>query len=116
MASQNPLTFIGFENEVKSGKIQSVYFIAASGAHFVKKATELLKMKLFGEKSSSENVYIRYADETKYNEVIDLCINVTSLFSTRKLVIVKRCEKLSRTLTHFINYASNPDPDTVLVL
>ena len=116
MPPLKPLTFTSFENEVKSGNLKPVYFISVSGTHFAKKAVEMLSQKLFGSTASAENVYVKYADETKYNEIIDLCLNVTSLFSTKKLVIVKRAEKLSRTLKYFLNYASSPDPDTVLVL
>lgn len=109
-------TYVDFENEVISGNIKPVYFISASGDYFIKKASDLLRDKLFASVKSNENIYRKYADETKYNEIIDLCQNVTSLFSSKKLVIVRRCEKFARNLKHILEYAAKPDPDSIMVL
>lgn len=107
-------TYLNLINDVSKGKIEPVYFIAAPDNYFVNKASALLKEKLF--KGSSENYFLKYADETKYNEIIDICTNYSSFFSEKKLVVVKRSEKFSRNLEHIFAYSENPDKDTVLFL
>lgn len=110
------LTFVDFEKEVLSGKIKPVYFISAEGNYFVKKAMELLKGKIFGTNASDESFFLKYADEIKYNELLDLCRNFTSLFAPKKLIVLKRAERFSRNLKFIFDYAASPDADTTLIL
>ena len=107
-------TYLNLINDISKGKIEPVYFIAASDSYFVNKASLLLKNKLFN--GSNENYFLKYADEIKYNEIIELCTNYSSFFSEKKLLVVKRCEKFSRNLEHIFTYAENPDKDTILFL
>src|SRR5437867_291560 len=109
-------TFIDFEKEISLGKVKPVYFITASDNYFIKKSIDILKNKMFGKVESSESSFLKYADDSKYDEVLDLCQNFASLFSSRKLIIVKRCEKYSRNLKFIFEYSAAPDPDTVLML
>ena len=109
-------TFLDFEKEVSSNKIKPVYFIAACDNYFVKKGSEMLKKNIFGKDESNDSFFLKYADDSKYDELLDLCKNFASLFSSKKLIVVKRCEKFSRNLKFILEYASAPDPDTILML
>lgn len=108
--------FPDFEKEVISGKVRKVYFIEASDNYFISKAGELLREKLFGSKDTKENFFLKYADETPVDEVIQLCNNFSSLFSSNKIIILKRCEKYSRKLDALLDFTKKPDPDTTLLL
>ncbi|MGH2574598.1 MAG: DNA polymerase III subunit delta, partial [Ignavibacteria bacterium] len=116
MPARQNLTYLDFRDEVESGKIKTFYFISAYDNYFVSRAAELLKEKLFGSKDNNENYFIRYADDSKYTEVLDLCSNFTSIFSPKKLVVLKKCEKLGRALQQILIYTEKPDEDTVLML
>jgi DNA polymerase III delta subunit len=116
MPPEKYLTYLDFRKEVDSGEIKHVYFVSASDTYFVGKASELLREKVLGSGESRDNYFLKYADETKYNEILDLCLNFTSLFSSRKLLVVKKCEKLARNLRHLLEYSASPDENTVLML
>ncbi len=107
-------TFPDFEKEISSGKVRNVYFIAASDNYFVSKAGELLRSKVLN--GSKENFFLKYADETSVEEIIDLCNNFSSLFSSQKVIILKRAEKFSRKMETLLAYTKKPDPDTTLLL
>lgn len=108
-------TFQDFRKEVSAGKLKNVYYIAAIDNYFLSKAGEILREKLFGSKESKENFFLKYADETPMQELFDLTSGGASLFSTQKLVIVKRCEKYSRKLSEFMEKSRVPAEDSYIL-
>lgn len=114
--SKSNLTFTDFAGEIKSGKLQNVYFIAAYDNYFPGKAAELLREKISGSKDNRDNFFLQYGDETSAEEIVDLCSNFSSLFSSNKIVIVKRCEKFGKKLDLILTYTQKPDADTTLLL
>jgi DNA polymerase III delta subunit len=116
MAAKSRLNYIDFLKKVKSGVIDKVYYIAAQDNYFVSRAVSDLKDNLFGSGNSNNNYFVRYGDENKYNEIIDLCHNFSSFFAEKKLVVVKRCEKFGKSLSHILAYEEMPDESTTLVL
>src|SRR4030095_2277956 len=109
-------TFIDFEKEITSGKIRNVYFILASDNYFITKASDLLKEKFFGSKDNRDNFFLRYADETPLQDLMDLTSNFASLFAANKIIVLKRTEKYSRKLDELFEFIKNPDPETTLLL
>jgi DNA polymerase III delta subunit len=114
--SNSFLTYLDFEKKVQAAKIEQVYYILASESYFVNKAGELLKEKIFGKGNSYENYFLKYGDENNADEIINLCSNFSSLFSSQKVVLVKKCEKIGRNLKELLEYCKKPDPDTTLLL
>lgn len=108
-------TFFDFKKEVSSGKMRNVYYIASVDNYFLLKAGEILREKLFGSKESKENFFLKYADETPMQELFDLTSGGASLFSTQKLVIVKRCEKYSRKLSEFMELSKEKSEDSFIL-
>ena len=108
-------TFQDFRKEVSAGKLKNVYYIAAIDNYFLSKAGEILREKLFGSKESKENFFLKYADETPMQELFDLTSGGASLFSSQKLVIVKRCEKYSRKLSEFMERSRVPAEDSYIL-
>jgi len=109
-------TFLDFRKEINSGKVKNVYFVMAADNYFIGRASEILREKLFGSKDNKDNFFLRYGDEDSPHEIIDLSNNFSSLFSTSKVVVVKRCEKLASKLDELIEYTKKPDRDTTLIL
>ncbi|MCI0449392.1 MAG: DNA polymerase III subunit delta [Chlorobi bacterium] len=109
------LTFLDFKKETDSGKLRNVYYIAALDNYFVSKAGEILREKLFGSKNIRDNFFLKYADESQLQEIIDLNCNFSSLFSENKVIIVKRCEKFSRKLDELFEHFKNPSGDSHLM-
>lgn len=108
-------TYFDFEHRIRSGNIDPVYFILAEDTYFLNKACDLLKEKLTGSKLNNENYFIKYADETSIEEILNLSSNFSSLFAQKKIIIVKKCEKFKK-FDDFLSYCKNPDFDTTLLL
>lgn len=108
-------TFLDFRKEISSGKMRNVYYIASVDNYFLLKAGEILREKLFGSKESKENFFLKYADETPMQELFDLTSGGASLFSSQKLVIVKRCEKYSRKLSEFMERSKEKSDDSFIL-
>ena len=109
------LTFLDFKKETDSRRLRNVYYIAALDNYFVSKAGEILREKLFGSKDNRDNFFLKYADESPLQEIIDLNSNFSSLFSESKIIIVKRCEKYSKKLTELLEHFKSPDAGSYLL-
>lgn len=109
-------TFLDFKKEVNSSKMRNVFYIAANDNYFVSKASEILREKLFGSKDNKENFYLKYADESPTDEIIDLSNNTSSLFSSQKLIVLKRTEKYSRKLKDFFDFLLKVDFNTYILV
>lgn len=108
--------YIDFEKKVVSGKIEPVYFVLVEDNYFLNKAGQLLKEKLTGSRVNNENFFVKYADDTSVDEILNLSSNFSSLFSQNKIIIVKRCEKFGKRIEGLFDYARNPDSETTLLL
>jgi len=109
-------TFLDFEKEVKSNKLRNVYYFLVNDNYFITKASGLLREKLYGSRENKDNFFLKYADETSLEELIDLNNNFPSLFSTQKIIVLKKCEKYSRKLDELFEFVKNPDPDTFILM
>ncbi len=108
-------TFQDFQKEISAGKIRNVYFIAAQDNYFISKAAEILREKLFGSKDNKDNFFLKYADETPMQELFDIADSSASLFSSQKIVIIKRCEKYSRKLSELMEFSKKIDKDSYIL-
>lgn len=108
--------FIDFENEIKSGKLNKVYYILVNDNYFISKAAGLLREKVFGSLENRENYFLKYADDITIEELYDLNNNFPSLFSDAKIIVLKKCEKYSRKLKELFKFADKPSADTILLL
>lgn len=108
-------SFFDFQNELSLNDIKNVYFISSSDSYFISKATEILRHKLFGDNNNVSDYFIRYADETPLNELAAILVS-DSLFSSAKLVLVKRCEKYSKKIDEFISLFDNIHRDVKVML
>lgn len=116
MSSKDLKTYFELEKELTSNKLRQVYFISAFDGYFTNRFLQKLQNIKFHSTERNENYFIRYADETSIDQLIELCTNFTSLFSTEKLVVVKRSEKYSRNYSKLIEFTSKTFISTTLVL
>ena len=108
-------SFQDFRKEVDSGKIRNAYYIAAADNYFISRSAELLREKLFGSADNKDNFFLKYADETSMQEVFDLTTGFASLFSAKKIVVIKRCEKYSRKLSDLMEFSKKIDENSYLL-
>lgn len=109
-------TFLDFQAEVNSGKFGNVFFIASNDNYFTAKAGELLRQKLFGSADNRDNFFVRYGDESTINDITDLANNTSSLFSSQKIIVLKRAEKYSRKLKELFEFLKKPDFETFILV
>lgn len=108
--------YFDFEKKVKSGIVEPVYFVLSEDNYFLSRAGSLLKEKLTGSSVNNENYFLKYGDEVSVDDIINLSSNFSSLFSQRKIIVVKKCEKFGRKLDTLLEFLGNPSPDTTMLL
>ncbi len=108
-------TFQDFQKEISAGKFRNAYLIAAVDNYFISKAAEILREKLFGSKDNKDNFFLKYADETPMQELFDIADSSASLFSSQKIVIIKRCEKYSRKLSELMEFSKKIDENSFIL-
>lgn len=108
--------YFDFEKKVKSGKVEPVYFVLSEDNYFLSRAGDILKEKFTGSTVNNENYFVKYGDDSTVEEIINLSSNFSSLFSSKKIIIVRKCEKLGRKLDSLLDYVNKPSPDTTIIL
>ncbi len=108
-------TFPDFKRDLSSSKSGNLFFISASEGYFISKAIRLLKEKLLNDVSSNDNFYHLYADSLDLSQLLDITSNSASLFSSTKIVVVRRCELLKKKLDTFLDEIKKAE-DTFLLL
>jgi DNA polymerase-3 subunit delta len=109
-------TFADFKKEVLAGRVEPVYIVSLYDNYLLDEAGKLLRVTVFGSEDQRDNYFVRYGDEVKYDELLELCSDLPSLFSVKKIVVVKRAEKFGRNLSRLIAYKESPSEDTILLL
>jgi len=109
-------TFADFKKELLTGRIKPVYFISLYDNFLLDEAGKLLRREIFGSEEQRDNYFVKYGDEIKYDELLEMCSDLPSLFSSKKIIVLKRAEKLGRNLSYLLTYSQSPSPDTILLL
>jgi DNA polymerase-3 subunit delta len=103
------------QKELQSGQVLPVYLLLGEDRGGKDEFMQTLRSKLFkSEEESSLNTTVYYADDAEPKEIVEN-IRTYSIFSSKKLIIVKDFENF-RDTTIFIDYLESPNDDSVLLL
>lgn len=100
--------------ELKSGVLRTIYFIAVEDDYLLNRFTEQLK-KTFNYSEAPGAFEKLYADEIGLEEIIDKFNNSSSLFTDKRIIIVKRCERY-KSLDLLDNYTAKETTNEILIL
>lgn len=103
-----------FFRQLEKNKIEPVYLFIGE-QYFISVAIEKLKEKIFPDKSIS-GIEIFYSDECEIEEVLKGIKNI-SLFSNKKMLILKRAEILSKEKVEaMLPIVDEPPPQTFIII
>jgi DNA polymerase-3 subunit delta len=103
------------QKELQSGQVLPVYLLLGEDRGGKDEFMQTLRSKLFkSEEESSLNTTVYYADDAEPKEIVEN-IRTYSIFSSKKLIVVKDFENF-RDTTIIIDYLESPNDDSVLLL
>jgi len=103
-----------FFKQLEKNKIQPVYLFSGE-KYYIALAIEKLKNKIFPDKNIS-SIETFYLDECEIEDVIKSIKNI-SLFSNRKMVIIKRVEVLTKgKIDEILPVVAEPPPNTFIII
>lgn len=113
--SANSLNYNSLKDQLKKDLVYTVYIIHGDDDYLIEQSISDIRNKL--EELEPELEYSSYySDSSKITEILDIA-NSLGLFSKKKLVVIKQCEKLHKSDTEYLlNYVNNPNKQTILVL
>jgi DNA polymerase-3 subunit delta len=100
---------------IQQGDIKPIYFLMGDEPYYIDKISEYIENNILDEAEKGFNQMVLYG----YDADIETIVSNAKRFpmmSERQVIIVKEAQELSRTIEKLTDYASNPQPSTVLVL
>jgi DNA polymerase-3 subunit delta len=102
-------------NDLKAGKVQSLYFLMGEEPFFIDQVSTYFETALLPEAARGFDQTVVYGKDT----TIDMLVSNAKrypMISDRQLIIVKEAQNLSRNIEQLLPYAKQPQPSTTLVL
>jgi DNA polymerase III subunit delta len=101
--------------DIQQGNIKPIYFLMGEEPYYIDKISEYIENNILDETEKGFNQMVLYG----YDADIETIVSNAKRFpmmAERQVIIVKEAQELSRTIEKLSDYASNPQPSTVLVL
>ena len=113
--SDNSLTYNSLKDQLKKNLLYPVYIICGDDDYLIEQSINDIKDEI--EQQEKELEYSSYySDSSNITEILDTA-NSIALFSSKKLIVIKQCEKLLKVDTeHLIDYINNPNLQTYMIL
>ena len=101
--------------DIQQGNIKPIYFLMGDEPYYIDKISEYIENNILDEAEKGFNQMVLYG----YDADIETIVSNAKRFpmmAERQVIIVKEAQELSRTIEKLTDYATNPQPSTVLVL
>ncbi|TPV33256.1 DNA polymerase III subunit delta [Paucihalobacter ruber] len=101
--------------DIQQGSIKPIYFLMGEEPYYIDKISEYIENNILDETEKGFNQMVLYG----YDADIETIVSNAKRFpmmAERQVIIVKEAQELSRTIEKLSDYATNPQPSTVLVL
>jgi len=83
--------------------------------YYIDKISDFIEAYVLTEEEKSFNQMVLYGRDVTIDDIIGHAKRFP-MMAERQVVIVKEAQDLSRTIENLVNYATNPQPSTVLVI
>lgn len=101
--------------DIKKGNIKPIYFLMGEEPYYIDRITDFIAENVLSEEERGFNQMLIYGRDTSVDEIVSNAKRYP-MMAERQVVIVKEAQDLSRTIDNLVDYASNPQPTTVLVV
>lgn len=114
-SGSSSITFPELKRRISSGQLDPVYLAHGEEGYYIDEIVKLFE-NLLPEYDRDFNLYTFYGPETNVDTVMDTCQRLP-MMSERQVVILKEAQGVrSDSLNKLHNYASHPNPSTILLI
>ena len=101
--------------DIKKGNLKPIYFLMGEEPYYIDKISDFIENNVLAEEEKGFNQMVLYGRDVAIDDIVGNAKRYP-MMAERQVVIVKEAQDLSRTIEKLANYASNPQPTTVLVV
>lgn len=102
-------------NSIKKGELKPIYFLMGDEPYFIDQVSDYIEDNVLSEADKGFNQVVLYGRDISIDDIVANAKRFP-MMAERQVVIVKEAQALSRNIEKLINYASNPQPSTILVI
>ncbi|MCK5401038.1 MAG: DNA polymerase III subunit delta, partial [Flavobacteriaceae bacterium] len=101
--------------DIKKGNIKPIYFLMGEEPYYIDKISDFIEQHVLSEEEKGFNQMVLYGRDVSIDDIVANAKRYP-MMAERQVVIIKEAQDLSRTIEKLVDYASNPQPTTVLVV
>nr|WP_321222562.1 DNA polymerase III subunit delta [uncultured Psychroserpens sp.] len=101
--------------DIKKGNIKPIYFLMGEEPYYIDAISDYIEKNVLAEEEKGFNQMLLYGRDVTIDDIAGNAKRYP-MMAERQVVIVKEAQDLSRTIEKLSEYASNPQPSTVLVI
>jgi DNA polymerase III subunit delta len=101
--------------DIKNGNIKPIYFLMGEEPYYIDKISDFIEQNVLSEDEKGFNQMVLYGRDVTIDDIVANAKRYP-MMAERQVVIVKEAQDLSRSIEKLVDYASNPQPTTVLVV
>ncbi|MCB0398727.1 MAG: DNA polymerase III subunit delta [Winogradskyella sp.] len=101
--------------DIKKGQVKPIYFLMGEEPYYIDKISDFIEDNVLDEAEKGFNQMVLYGRDVTIEDIVSNAKRYP-MMAERQVVIVKEAQDLSRTIEKLADYATNPQPTTVLVV
>ena len=101
--------------DIKNGIIKPIYFLMGEEPYYIDKISDFIEQNILSEEEKGFNQMVLYGRDVTIEDIVANAKRYP-MMAERKVLIIKEAQDLSRTIEKLVDYASNPQLTTVLVV
>lgn len=101
--------------EIQDSKPKPIYFLTGDEPYYIDKISNYIEEELLDEADKAFNQIVLYGKDSNVGQIIEEAKKFP-MMGDRSVVIVKEAQHLSSQIEQLVDYASNPQESTVLVV
>ena len=101
--------------DIKNGNLKPIYFLMGEESYYIDKISDFIETNVLAEDEKGFNQMVLYGRDVSIDDIVANSKRYP-MMAERQVVIVKEAQDLSRTIEKLADYATNPQPTTVLVV
>lgn len=101
--------------DIKKGNIKPIYFLMGEEAYYIDRVSDFIEEHVLAEEEKGFNQMVLYGRDVTIEDVISNAKRYP-MMAERQVIIVKEAQDLSKSIDKLVDYATNHQPTTVLVV
>lgn len=102
-------------SDIKKGEIKPIYFLMGEESYYIDKISDFIENNVLSEEERGFNQMTIYGRDVSVEEIISSAKRFP-MMAKYQVIIVKEAQHLSRSIEKLVDYATNFQPTTVLVI